>query len=64
MHSAMTHLTPTKPLLAGACAAILIAGVLALLLDVKLIDGASAIVVPFLVNCAAAGSLVARCIAH
>jgi hypothetical protein len=60
----MTHLTPTKPLLAGAGAAILIAGALALLLDAKLAEGASAIVVPFLVNCAAAASLVARCSAR
>jgi hypothetical protein len=56
----MTHLTPTKPLLAGAGAAILIAGALALLLNAKPADGASAIVTPFLVNCAAAASLVTR----
>ena len=58
----MTHLLSTKPLLAGACTAILIADVLALLLDAKLTDGASAIIVPFLVNCAAAASVVTRCI--
>jgi hypothetical protein len=47
-----------KPLLASA--AILVVGVLALLLDVRLTDGASALIVPFLVTCAAAASLVAR----
>jgi hypothetical protein len=57
----MRHVTPTKPLLASASAAILVAGVLALLLDVRLTDGASALIIPFLVNCAAAASLVARC---
>jgi hypothetical protein len=54
----MRHVTPTKPLLASA--AILVVGVLALLLDVRLTDGASALIVPFLVTCAAAASLVAR----
>lgn len=60
----MTHLPPAKPLLATACAAILGAGVLTLLLDANLIEGTSAAIVPFLVNCAAAASLVARCILH
>jgi hypothetical protein len=58
----MRHVTPTEPLLASACAAILVAGVLALLFDVRLTNGASALIVPFLVNCAAAASLVARCV--
>jgi hypothetical protein len=56
--------TPTRPLLAGVSAAILIAGVLALLLEVKLTDDASVIIVPFLVDCAAAASLVAPCVAR
>ena len=58
----MMHLPLTKPLLAGACAGILVAGALALLPNVSLIGGVSATVVPFLVNCAAAASLVTRCV--
>jgi hypothetical protein len=58
----MGHLPPTTPLLAGACAGALLAGVFALLLDASLVGGIpSATVVPSLVNCAAAGSLIARC---
>jgi hypothetical protein len=52
---------PTKPLVAGACATILIAGARALLLDGKLTEGAGAVVVPLMVNCADAASLVTRC---
>jgi hypothetical protein len=59
----MNHLLNATTLVAGAAAGALLAGVFALLLDASLIDAAtSATVMPSLINCAAAGSLVARCI--
>ncbi|HEV2956993.1 MAG TPA: hypothetical protein VGX95_12810 [Xanthobacteraceae bacterium] len=61
----MTHLPQATPLLAGACAGAVLAGVGVLLLDANLTDGVEiATIVPSLVNCAAVGSLVARCITH
>jgi hypothetical protein len=61
----MSHLPHAMSLFAGACAGALLAGVCALLLDVNLTDGVEiATIVPSLANCAAVGSLVARCIAR
>jgi hypothetical protein len=60
----MTSLRATKPLLLGAWVGILLAGVLALLLGAGLGNDVIASVVPTLVNCVAAGSLAARCIAR
>ena len=61
----MSHLPYTMSLLVGACAGVLLAGVCALLLDAKLSDGVEiATIVPSLVNCAAVGSLVVRCVAR
>ena len=59
----MKHLPNATPLLTGACAGALLAGTLALVLETILTNGiATASVVQSLVNCAAAGSLVARCV--
>ena len=56
-------LTRAGPLLAGAGAGGVLAAACALLLGANLSDGYEiATIVPSLVNCAAAGSLVARCI--
>jgi hypothetical protein len=61
----MSHLPHATSLFAGACAGVLLAGVCALLLDANLADGVEiATFLPSLVNCAAVGSLVARCIVH
>jgi hypothetical protein len=61
----MKHLPNATPLVGGACAGALLAGVLALVLETTLTNGiATASVVQSLVNCAAAGSLVARCVAR
>jgi len=61
----MSHLPYTMSLLAGACAGALLAGVCALLLDANLTDGVEiATIMPSLVNCAAVGSLVVRCVAR
>lgn len=52
-------------LLAGAVTGAVLAGVFSPLLDAGLNDGAAtAAVVPALINCGAAGSLAARCIAR
>jgi hypothetical protein len=52
-------------LLAGAGAGALLAGVCALLLDANLNDGLEIVtIVPSLVNCAAVGLLITRCIAR
>jgi hypothetical protein len=60
-HAAL-HVTPC---LLGAGAGALLAGVFALLLEQSLTDSmAAATIASSLVNCAAAGSLVARCIAR
>ena len=59
----MKHLPAATPFLTGACAGALLAGTLALVLETTLTNGiATASVVQSLVNCAAAGSLVARCV--
>jgi hypothetical protein len=59
----MKHPANITPLLAGACAGALLAGGLALLYETNLIEGvATGSVVPSLMNCAAAGGLIARCI--
>jgi len=51
------------PLLAGGCAGVLLASVGALLLDANLSDGVEiATIAPSIANCAAVGSLIARCI--
>ena len=51
------------PPLAGACAGLLVAPFYALVLAAGLTDGvATATVVASFVNCAAAGSLIARCV--
>ena len=61
----MRHLAHPMPLLAGAGAGALLAAACALLLDANLSDGVEiATIVPSLINCAAVGTLVARCIAH
>jgi hypothetical protein len=61
----MRHLSSAKLLLAGTCTGAMLASVLALLLDASLASAVpSATLVPSLVNCAAAGSLIARCIAR
>src|SRR5215831_18499330 len=61
----MRQLPQALPLLAGAGAGAVLAGFCALLLDANLSDGVEvATIVPSLLNCAAVGSLVARCIAH
>jgi len=59
----MKPLAPAMPFLAGACAGALVAGLLALLLDTSVTGGVeTATVVASLVNCAATGNLVARCV--
>ena len=59
----MKHLPNATPLLTGACAGALLAGTLALVLETTVTNGiATASVVQSLVNCAAAGSLVAKCV--
>jgi hypothetical protein len=61
----MSHLPHAMMLLAGACAGALLAGVCALLLDANPNDGIEVVtIVPSLVNCAAVGLLVTRCIAR
>lgn len=61
----MTHLSKRKPFVTGACAGALLGGVLALALHASPMNGpARATVVLSLLNCAAAGSLVARCAAR
>jgi hypothetical protein len=60
------HAAPNvTPCLLGACGGALLAGVFTLLLEQSLTDGVAATTIASsLVNCAAAGSLVARCIAR
>jgi hypothetical protein len=63
LSGALAGRAAATPLLTGACAGALLAGVLALVFETTLTNGiATASVVQSLVNCAAAGSLVARCV--
>ena len=59
----MSHLPHAMSLFAGGCGGTLLAGVCALLLDANLSDGLQIVtIVPSLINCAAVGILIARCI--
>ena len=61
----MEYLTHAMPLLAGAGIGTLLGALCALLLGQNLTDGVEiATIVPSLVNCAAVGSLIAKCIAR
>jgi hypothetical protein len=61
----MSHLPHAMSLFAGGCGGILLAGVCVLLLGANLSDGLEiATIAPSLINCAAVGILVARCIAR
>ena len=69
MYAAFTcptrRLTRARTLVAGAGVGALLAAVCALLLGANLSDGYEvASIVPSFVNCAAVGSLIARCIAR
>jgi hypothetical protein len=61
----ISHLPHAMLLFAGGCGGVLLAGVCMLLLDANLNDGLQIVtIVPSLINCAAVGILVTRCIAR
>jgi hypothetical protein len=61
----MNHLPQAMLLFAGGCGGALLAGVCALLLDANLSDGLQVVtILPSLINCAAVGILITRCIAR
>jgi hypothetical protein len=61
----MNHLPHAMLLFAGGCGGALLAGVCVLLLDANPSDSFEIVtVVPSLINCAAVGTLITRCIAR